>query len=81
MQTILGAGGVIGNELAKSLMIYTDQIRLVSRNPKAINHNDELFAADLLDPKAVQAALKGSSVAYLTAGLPYSTKIWQEKWP
>ncbi len=81
MQTILGSGGVIGNDLAKSLMIYTDQIRLVSRNPKAINHNDALFPADLLDPKAVQAALKGSSIAYLTAGLPYSSKIWQEKWP
>ena len=81
MQTVLGAGGVIGNDLAKALMTYTDQIRLVSRNPKAINKNDELFAADLLDPKAVQMALKGSSIAYLTAGLPYSSKIWQEKWP
>lgn len=81
MQTILGAGGVIGQELAKALMIYTDQIRLVSRNPKAINTNDELFPADLLDPQAARAALKGSEVAYLTAGLPYSTKVWREKWP
>lgn len=81
MQTILGAGGVIGQDLAKALMIYTDQIRLVSRNPKAINANDELFPADLLDPRSTRAALKGSSIAYLTAGLPYSTKIWREKWP
>ena len=81
MQTILGAGGVIGNDLAKALMIYTDQIRLVSRNPKAINPNDELFSADLLDPVAVQKSLLGTKVAYLTAGLPYSTKIWREKWP
>jgi len=29
-------------------MIYTDKIRLVSRNPKAVNDNDELFPADLL---------------------------------
>ena len=81
MQTILGAGGVIGNDLAKALMTYTDKIRMVSRNPKAINPNDELFSADLLDPAAAQKALKGSAIAYLTAGIPYSIKIWQEKWP
>ena len=37
MQTILGAGGAIGVELARSLKAYTDNIRLVSRNPKKIN--------------------------------------------
>ncbi|MCB0684622.1 MAG: hypothetical protein KDC32_27455, partial [Saprospiraceae bacterium] len=31
MQTILGAGGAIGIELAKALPQYTDRIRLVSR--------------------------------------------------
>lgn len=81
MQTILGAGGVIGTDLAKALMIYTDKIRLVSRNPKAVNDNDELFSADLLDPEAVKKALVGSEIAYLTAGLPYVAKLWQEKWP
>jgi NAD dependent epimerase/dehydratase family enzyme len=34
MLTILGSGGAIGNELAKSLRHYTSDIRLVSRNPK-----------------------------------------------
>ena len=57
MQTILGAGGVIGTDLAKALMIYTDKIRLVSRNPKAVNENDELFPADLMDPEAVKKPL------------------------
>ncbi len=33
-QTILGAGGSIGIELAKELKKYTSDIRLVSRNPK-----------------------------------------------
>lgn len=35
MQTILGAGGSIGTELAKELINYTKDIRLVSRNPKS----------------------------------------------
>jgi putative NADH-flavin reductase len=46
-QTILGAGGAIGVELAKALSTYTRDIRLVSRNPKKINSSDELLKADL----------------------------------
>ena len=42
MQTILGSGGAIGISLAKELMNYTNQIRLVSRNPKKVNETDEL---------------------------------------
>jgi uncharacterized protein YbjT (DUF2867 family) len=37
MQTILGANGTIGSVLAKELGAYTNQIRLVSRNPKKVN--------------------------------------------
>jgi nucleoside-diphosphate-sugar epimerase len=81
MQTILGAGGAIANELAKALTNYTGEIKLVSRNPKKINEGDLIFAADLLDHQQVDEAVKGSEVVYLTAGLPYNTKIWQKNWP
>jgi len=81
MQVILGAGGVIGNELAKELKKYTDAIRLVARNPQKINENDELFKADLLDKSQVIAAVEGAEVAYLTVGLPYKAKVWQKQWP
>jgi len=81
MQTILGANGVIGNELSKLLPQYTDKVRQVSRNPKKENATDETFAADLLDPKAVSDAVAGSEVAYLVAGLKYDAKVWAEQWP
>jgi len=81
MQTILGAGGPIGTELAKPLKIYTDHIRLVSRNPRPVNKTDELFPADLMDPTQVDNAVKGSDIVYLVIGLVYKRKIWQEKWP
>lgn len=81
MQTILGSGGVIGYELARSLMAYTDRIRLVSRNPVKVQATDELFPCDLLDRQGVERAVSGSSVAYLMAGLPYALKVWQEQWP
>ncbi len=81
MQTILGAGGAIGIELAKALKQYTDEIRLVSREPQRVNDTDELFAADLLNPGELGKAIKGSAIVYVTVGFPYSYKIWKEKWP
>lgn len=81
MQTILGAGGAIGRELAAKLLKYTNNVRLVSRNPVAVNPGDDLFAVDLTHPEEVRKAVKGSDVAYLTAGLEYNVKVWKEKWP
>ncbi len=45
----MGADGTIGSVLAKELKNYTNQIRLVSRNPKKVNKTDELFPVDLSD--------------------------------
>ena len=81
MQTILGSTGVIGTELAKALTQYTDKIRLVSRNPKRVNPTDQLVIADLIDAQQVLTAVEGSDVVYLTAGLQYKIKVWQEQWP
>ena len=81
MQTILGANGVIATELAKALPQYTSRIRLVSRNPKKVNETDELFPADLLNAGQTEKAIEGSDIIYLTAGLTYNIRIWQEQWP
>jgi nucleoside-diphosphate-sugar epimerase len=81
MQTILGANGTIGSLLAKELTVYTDKIRLVSRNPVKVNDGDELFPADLSDPSQVDKAVEGSSVVYLLVGFEYKLSVWREKWP
>jgi nucleoside-diphosphate-sugar epimerase len=81
MQTILGANGVIGRELARHLPQFTDRVRQVSRSPKRVNPSDELFSADLLDPKATVDAVAGSEITYLVAGLKYDSKVWEEQWP
>lgn len=81
MQTILGSGGVIGNELTKVLTEHTNKIRLVSRNPLAVAGNEELFKADLADEHQTAEAIKGSDIVYLTAGLQYNIKTWQSLWP
>lgn len=80
-QTILGAGGAIGIELAKTLPAYTSSIRLVGRNPRKINATDELFKADLSDREQVLRAVEGSEIVYLTVGVDYDTKLWQRVWP
>ena len=81
MQTILGAGGVIGVELARALPEYTAEIRLAGRNPKKVNNTDLLFRADLTKREDVFDAIRGSEVVYLTVGLEYKAKVWQEQWP
>lgn len=81
MQTILGAGGAIGIPLATELRQYTDKIRLAGRNPKKVQEADELFPVNLIDREQVLKAVEGSSVVYLTAGLPYRLRAWVMQWP
>jgi len=81
IQTILGANGTIGSVLAKELAAFTDQIRLVSRNPKRVNETDDLFPADLTDPVQVDKAVEGSEIVYLMVGFEYDIKVWRDKWP
>ncbi len=81
MQTILGAGGAIGQALARELRPYSSHIRLVSRHPEKTDPDNECFPADLTDREAVRHAVAGSEVAYLTAGLPYDHKVWASDWP
>lgn len=81
MQTILGAGGSIGKDLAKELISYTTNIRLVSRNPKKVNETDTLFTADVNDAAQVDKAIAGSEIVYVLVGFEYTLKIWQNSWP
>lgn len=81
MQTILGAGGGAGTEVTRELSNYTKEIRVVSRNPKKVNDNDQLMKADLTDPKQLDEAVNGSDIVYVTIGFPYNIKVWRELWP
>ncbi len=82
MHTILGASGQIGTELALALKTYhTDAIRVVSRQPQKINPSDSVLSANLTDASQTSAAIAGSEVVYLTAGLPMDTKRWVNQWP
>jgi nucleoside-diphosphate-sugar epimerase len=80
-QTVLGANGTIGCVLATELRKYTDQVRLVSRNPRKSHESDELFPLDLSLPGQVEKAVEGSSVVYLVVGFEYKLRVWQDVWP
>ncbi|WP_454046886.1 NAD-dependent epimerase/dehydratase family protein [Chryseobacterium sp. Marseille-Q8038] len=80
MQTILGANGQIGEELARELARnYTSDIRIVSRNAKKVNATDRVFSADLSDREKAIEAVKGSEIAYFTLGLPMDTVLWEKQ--
>lgn len=78
--TILGANGTIATELIPVLKRHNVKIRLVSRKPQNIE-GTESVTADALNSEAVLSAIHGSDVVYLTIGLVYNAKIWQEQWP
>ncbi|MDF0529349.1 NAD-dependent epimerase/dehydratase family protein [Tsukamurella sp. 8F] len=82
MQTILGANGQIAVELARELgRAHTDDLRLVSRNPRKVNEADEVVSADLLDAGQTARAVAGSEIVYFTAGLPADTALWEARFP
>jgi nucleoside-diphosphate-sugar epimerase len=81
MQTILGSGGAIGTDLAKALTQFTNDIKLVSRNPKKVNESDILLSADFSDAAQIFKAIEGSDICYVTVGFEYNIKVWREKWP
>ena len=80
MITILGAGGLIGDELATILAAGHEPFRLVGRNPKPVA-GGEVFAADLADREQTIRAVAGSDVVHLLVGLKYDLGVWQELWP
>lgn len=82
MQVILGANGQIADELARELKKnYTSEIRLVSRSPIKMNDSDLLLSANFLHKKETEKAVEGCEIAYLTAGLPLVTDLWERQYP
>ncbi|MFT4011436.1 MAG: NAD-dependent epimerase/dehydratase family protein [Nocardioidaceae bacterium] len=82
MQTVLGANGQIAEELTRYLHDnVTQDIRLVSRNPRKVHEADQLHQANLLDADATSAAVEGSDIAYLTVGLPIDSTLWEQQFP
>jgi len=80
MQTILGANGQIGEELARELKRnYTSDIRIVSRKAQKINDTDTDFSADLAIKEKAIEAVKGSEIAYFTLGLPMDSDLWEKQ--
>lgn len=81
MQTILGANGTIARDLATELRTFTNNVRLVSRNPKPIHPENQIFPADLTEKQNVYKAVKGSEVVYVTVGFEYNINVWRKQWP
>ena len=78
--TILGAGGFAGTTLALELLNQKQAVRLVSRSGRSMP-GAEAIAADLMSADDCVAAVHGSDVAYLCAGLQYKLEVWKEQWP
>jgi nucleoside-diphosphate-sugar epimerase len=78
--TVLGAGGIIANGLAKELILSQEKVKLVSRSPKTIK-GAEWLAADITDQRQAIDAIRGSAIVYVCIGLKYDYSVWREQWP
>ncbi|MBP2033323.1 nucleoside-diphosphate-sugar epimerase [Clostridium algifaecis] len=79
LHVVLGAAGSVGKSVVEELQRRNFKIRAVERKKKI--NGVETVNADLLDLEQTTIALKDASYVYLCIGLPYNTKVWQEKWP
>lgn len=77
---VLGANGVVGRETTAALRARGLAVTAVARSRRELDGATSV-AADLLDAASAANALRGAHVAYLTVGLPYSTKAWRHDWP
>ena len=92
LHVVLGGNGVVGRETLRALREHDVAAVSVGRRPstpatagnnesKSADARTDHVIADLLDPTAVRRALHGADVAYLVAGLPYSSGVWADQWP
>src|SRR3989442_15956661 len=81
MITILGAGGVIANEVVKLLSARKQPFRLVARHARPLPGATEMISADISDKDQTIHAVAGSSIVHLLVGLKYDHKLWTEMWP
>lgn len=77
---LLGGHGVIGRETARALRARGLEPVTVGRRPRE-NDLGPSLVADLLVADDVRRVLRNADVAYLVAGLPYSSRVWQAQWP
>lgn len=77
---VVGGNGVIGRETIAALLTEGHSVSSVTRTDGA-SPGVTPIVADLRDRPSTLRALQGADVAYLTVGVPYSTKAWRRDWP
>lgn len=80
LYTILGAGGVVADELAKRLISEGENVRLVSRSGHAME-GATAVKTDVSSTEQTKDAVRESSVVILCVGLKYDRRIWADLWP
>ncbi len=78
--TILGAGGVVADQLAKRLVSEGRSVRLVSRSGHSVEGASSV-EADVTLPDQTMNAVREAEVVFLCVGLKYDIRVWSDIWP
>ncbi len=79
LHTVLGATGAIGKAVVHELKFRNLRIRAVQRKGSITDVDN--VNADILLAHETMKAIKGSTHVYMCTAVPYSAKLWQQKWP
>ncbi|UZX02650.1 NAD-dependent epimerase/dehydratase family protein [Arthrobacter sp. CDRTa11] len=77
---VLGGNGIIGRETIGALLAEGRTVCSVARSMPNLPTATPILA-DLRDAESAMVALRGADVAYLTVGVPYTTRAWRRDWP
>jgi nucleoside-diphosphate-sugar epimerase len=77
---ILGGNGPVGRETALALLRRGTTPTVVARRPSTVDGTTSV-TGDLLSRDDTVRATADAEVAYLTIGVPYSSRVWAEQWP
>lgn len=81
---VLGGGGNVGVALTRELSKHENKYEISSFSrscDNSTNNGVTYIKGDLLDLENVLKAFEGVKVAFLVAGLPYNSIVWEDNWP
>lgn len=82
-ETVVVLGyGTVGRMVAEALLARGSAVRIAQRNrPADLPEGAAFVQCDILEPDAVQKAVKGAAQVLLAVSFPYDARVWRTAWP
>ena len=80
--TVVFGNGTVGRLVTQHLRARGDAVRVAQRRrPDDASSGVEFVECDILDGRAVRAAVAGAAQVLLSVGFTYDSRVWRTAWP